>query len=137
LDERRDYELSVIGDDLMVDVIGFSKNIHDDLKNIVDSQTSITEDELLRLLGVTINIPILQLRKAMNEFQNGKSQMFVITDDLAKEVRYKRADLMLNKTQAAKMMNVSRLIYQRIETGGYIVRKTTYKKICNWLDKDY
>lgn len=63
--------------------------------------------------------------------------MLKITEEQAKAIRRKRADLALSKKEACKMMRIGSLTLNNIERGNYMAKPTTYAKIMEWLAKDY
>ena len=60
-----------------------------------------------------------------------------ITEDIAKAIRRKRADLSLSKKQVYSQLEISVKTYNKIEAGGFEVKNKVYQKITNWLAKDY
>ena len=61
----------------------------------------------------------------------------LISEEIAKALRIKRAKLAMTKKDVAKHLNVSDMTYRRLETGNWEVRNTVYKKVMNWLVEDY
>lgn len=60
-----------------------------------------------------------------------------ITEDIAKAIRRKRADLSLTKLGTCKDIGISFTTYKRLEHGNYVVKNKVYQKITEWLAKDY
>lgn len=60
-----------------------------------------------------------------------------VTIEIAKAIRRKRADLGITKKQAYTQLEISFKTYNKIEKGGFKVKKSVYQKITNWLAKDY
>ncbi|MFK4966846.1 helix-turn-helix domain-containing protein [Lactococcus garvieae] len=60
-----------------------------------------------------------------------------ITEDIARAIRRKRADLGLTKKQVYTQLDISFRTYNKIEAGGFGVKNNIYQKITNWLAKDY
>ncbi|MQW23947.1 MULTISPECIES: hypothetical protein [unclassified Lactococcus] len=63
--------------------------------------------------------------------------MNLITNDISKAVRRKRADLCLSKKDVCEEINISFKTYYKIEIGGLEVKNNVYQKITQWLAKDY
>ncbi|MDG6142025.1 helix-turn-helix domain-containing protein [Lactococcus formosensis] len=60
-----------------------------------------------------------------------------ITENIARAIRRKRADLGLTKKQVYTQLDISFRTYNKIELGGFEVKNNVYQKITNWLAKDY
>lgn len=63
--------------------------------------------------------------------------MCIVTNDISKAVRRKRADLGLTKKEACEQINISFKTLKKIELGSSEIKHSVYKKITNWLIKDY
>lgn len=63
--------------------------------------------------------------------------MNLITNDISRAVRRKRADLCLSKKEVCEVIKISFKTYNKIEAGGFEVKNNIYQKITNWLAKDY
>ncbi|WP_170237070.1 helix-turn-helix domain-containing protein [Streptococcus hyovaginalis] len=60
----------------------------------------------------------------------------LITKDIAKKVRIKRAIENMTKTALADGLGVSRGIVRKIEAGDYDAPKRIYQSVMEWLVKD-
>ncbi|MCK1234993.1 hypothetical protein GKS24_07690 [Streptococcus uberis] len=60
----------------------------------------------------------------------------IITDNQAKAVRRKQADLMLNAKDAAAEIGITQVTYRKVSKGGE-VKNTIYAKVMEWLAKGY
>ncbi|ANS47590.1 hypothetical protein BM86_11805 [Bacillus thuringiensis] len=63
--------------------------------------------------------------------------MLKITEEQAKAVRRKRADLQMTKSQACKEMGIGSLTLRNVENGNYSMKPSSYAKVMQWLAKDY
>ena len=63
--------------------------------------------------------------------------MQLVTTEIAKAIRRKRADLQLSKFDACEEIGITPLTLRRIENGNYEVKNTVFEKLTNWLAKDY
>ncbi|MCK1188639.1 hypothetical protein VBI23_03510 [Streptococcus uberis] len=59
-----------------------------------------------------------------------------ITEDQAKAVRRKQADLMLNAKDASAEIGITQVTYKKVSMGGE-VKNTVYAKVMEWLAKGY
>lgn len=60
----------------------------------------------------------------------------LITEDFAKKVRRKRADLQLGKMELAKRLNVTAPTLAKVEKGNYDAPRRIYESVMNWLIED-
>ncbi|KHE77071.1 helix-turn-helix domain-containing protein [Lactococcus lactis] len=63
--------------------------------------------------------------------------MLRITEEQAKAIRRKRADLSLTVIGLSKNIGVSRHTISKIERGDYMTKPTIYAKVMEWLAEDY
>lgn len=63
--------------------------------------------------------------------------MLKITEEQAKAVRRKRADLRLSKSCACAQLNVSSKTLVKIEQGNCLVKPSVYEKVMQWLAKNF
>lgn len=59
-----------------------------------------------------------------------------ITEEQAKAIRRKQADLQLTAKEASQVIGVTPTTYRKIRAGQK-VRPTVYQKAMEWLAKDY
>lgn len=57
----------------------------------------------------------------------------ILTEDHARKVRRKRADLMLNKKDTASILGIKPQTLNKIEQGNYNAPKRIYEAVINWL----
>ena len=60
-----------------------------------------------------------------------------ITENQAKAIRRKRADLQLTKKEACNAIGIGSLTLNNIEKGDYMTKNSIYAKVMEWLAKDY
>ena len=60
----------------------------------------------------------------------------LITENYAKAIRRKQADMQLTAKQAGEQIGVNPITYKRLSSGGE-VRIKTFEKATAWLVKDY
>ncbi|BDW50123.1 transcriptional regulator [Lactococcus formosensis] len=73
----------------------------------------------------------------LKSYTEGGNNINTITEDIAKAIRRKRADLSLTKKETCKAIGISFTTYKRLEQGNYMVKNNIYQKITQWLAKDY
>ncbi|WP_373714010.1 helix-turn-helix domain-containing protein [Streptococcus sp.] len=61
----------------------------------------------------------------------------LITEDHARKVRRKRADLMLTKKETAKKLGIKPQTLTKVEQGNYDAPKRIYQSVMDWLLEDY
>ena len=63
--------------------------------------------------------------------------MITLNDQFIRSLRRHRADLILTKNDAAKLIGINRKTYVKIENGSKdSIRASTYQKLVNWLLND-
>lgn len=60
----------------------------------------------------------------------------LITENYAKAIRRKQADMQLTAKQASEQIGVNHITYRKLRSGGE-VRPKTFEKAMAWLVKDY
>lgn len=60
----------------------------------------------------------------------------LITNNYAKAIRRKQADMQLTAKQASEQIGVNHITYRKLRSGGK-VRTKTFEKAMAWLVKDY
>lgn len=63
--------------------------------------------------------------------------MKVIDENIAKAIRRKKADLMLNESETAGDIGISADTFRKVRKGNCSVKDVVYVKITQWLAKDY
>lgn len=60
----------------------------------------------------------------------------LLTEDLARKVRRKRADLMLTKKATAERLGIKPQTLTKVEQGNYDAPRRIYESVINWLLED-
>ncbi|MFQ6324201.1 helix-turn-helix domain-containing protein [Lactococcus garvieae] len=63
--------------------------------------------------------------------------MLKITEEQAKAIRRKRADLSMSVVGLSRNIGVSRHTISKIEQGNYMTKPTVYAKVMEWLAEGY
>ena len=63
--------------------------------------------------------------------------MITITQEQAKAIRRKQADLSLNIEQTAKAIGITYITYKRIIKGDYSTKQSVYDKVMRWFMAGY
>ena len=61
----------------------------------------------------------------------------LITEDHARKVRHKRADLMLTKKETAEKLGIKPQTLTKVEQGNYDAPKRIYQSVMDWLLEGY
>ena len=61
----------------------------------------------------------------------------LITEDHARKVRRKRADLRLTKKATAEKLGIKPQTLTKVEQGNYDAPKRIYQSVMEWLVEDY
>lgn len=61
----------------------------------------------------------------------------LLTEDHARKVRRKRADLQIGKLELAKKLQITPPTLAKVEKGNYDAPKRIYQSVMEWLVEDY
>lgn len=68
-------------------------------------------------------------------FQKGGIKM-LLTEEHARKVRRKRADLQIGKIELAKKLQITPPTLAKVEHGNYDAPRRIYESVMNWLVED-
>lgn len=78
---------------------------------------------------------IIALQTKVFSFKKGGTKM-LLTEDHARKVRRKRADLQIGKLELAKKLQITPPTLAKVEQGNYDAPRRIYESVINWLLED-
>ena len=95
----------------------------------------INEKNFISRLATKVFSVIITLQTKVFSFKKGGEKM-LLTEDHARKVRRKRADLQIGKLELAKKLQITPPTLSKVEQGNYDAPRRIYESVINWLLED-